>query len=88
MAGRELADVAKILTDFNIQHQDGDKPVFGRSLQFFLDEIKFESKIVIDGLDEDIAKLKREIDKTNELRIARIKSLEECAQKVTNVLID
>ena len=44
--------------------------------------------MVIDGLDEDIANLKREIDKTKELRLARIKSLEECAQKVTNALLE
>jgi hypothetical protein len=30
-----------------------------------LDAIKFEAKIVIDGLDEDIANLKSEMDKIN-----------------------
>ena len=44
-------------------------------MQFFLDAIKFEAKTVIDGIDEDIANLKREMDKINELRLARIKSL-------------
>ena len=54
VAGKELADVAKILTDFQNEHQDGGKPVFSRRLQFYLDAIKFESKKVIDGLDEEI----------------------------------
>ena len=44
--------------------------------------------MVIDGLDEDIVNLKRELDKTKELRLTRIKSLEECAQKMTNVLME
>jgi len=39
-------------------------------------------------LDEEIASLKREMDKTKKLRLARIKSLEECAQKMTNVLME
>ena len=62
--------------------------MFARSLQFFLNAIKFESKIIIDGLDEDIANLKREMDKANELKLARIKSLEKCALKITNVLLE
>ena len=62
--------------------------MFARSLQFFLNAIKFESKIIIDGLDEDIANRKREMDKTNELKLARIKSLEKCALKITNVLLE
>ena len=44
--------------------------------------------MVIDGLDEDIANLKSELDKTKELRLARIKSLEELAQKMTNLLME
>ena len=57
-------------------------------MQFYLDATRFESKMVTDGLDEEIANLKREMDKTKELRLARIKSLEECAQKMTNVLME
>jgi hypothetical protein len=53
-----------------------------------LNAIKFESKIIIDGLDEDIANLKREMDKANELKLAQIKSLEKCALKITNVLLE
>jgi hypothetical protein len=44
--------------------------------------------MIIDGLNEDIESLKREMEKIKELRLARIKSLEECAQKVTNVLLE
>jgi hypothetical protein len=52
-----------------------------------LDAIRFESKIIIDGLNEDIASLKREMEKIKELRMARIKSLEECVHKITNALM-
>ena len=88
LADRELADVWKLFSEFYNENQDDGKPVFSRSLQFYLDATKFESKMVIDGLDEDIVNLKRELDKTKELRLARIKSLEECAQKMTNVLME
>ena len=62
--------------------------MFTRTLQFYLDAIRFESKIVIDGLDEEITNLKREMEKINELKVARIKSLEELAQKMTNLLME
>ena len=57
-------------------------------MQFYLDAIRIESKTIIDGLNEEIANLKRELDKTKELRLARIKSLKESAQKMTNVLME
>ena len=44
--------------------------------------------MVIDGLDEEIANLKREMDKIKELRLARIKSLEDCVEKMTNVFME
>jgi hypothetical protein len=53
-----------------------------------LDAISFESKTVIDALDEEIENLKREIDETKELRLARIKSIEVSALKMTNVLME
>jgi len=53
-----------------------------------LDAISFDSKTVIDALDEEIENLKREIDETKELRLARIKSIEESALKMTNVLME
>ena len=55
--------------------------MFTRKLQFYLDAIKFEAEKVIDGIDEEIANMKREIDKITELRLARIKSLKECVEK-------
>ena len=44
--------------------------------------------MVIDGLDEEITNLKREMDKIKELRLARIKSLEDCVEKMTNVFME
>jgi hypothetical protein len=88
LAGRELTDVAKLISDFDTKHQVDGKPVFNRTLKFYLDAIRFESKPIIDGLDEEIANLKREIDKTHNERVARIKSLEECAYKISNIFIE
>ena len=57
-------------------------------MQFYLDLIRIKSKTVIDGLNEEITNLKREMDKTNQLRLARIKSLEESAQNMMNVFME
>jgi predicted RNase H-like nuclease (RuvC/YqgF family) len=88
LAGRKLADVAKLLSDFETENQVDGKPVFSRTLKFYLDAIRFESKPIIDGLDEEIANVKREMDKTQDIRLKRIKSLEECANKMTNILME
>ncbi len=62
--------------------------MFSRTLQFYLNAIKFESKMIIDGLNEDIESLKMEIDMIKELRLARIKSFVEYAHKITNALLE
>ncbi len=62
--------------------------MFTRELEFYLDAVKFDANMIIGALGEEIAKMKRENYNINELRLARIKSLEECAQKVTNALME
>jgi hypothetical protein len=39
--------------------------VFTKSLEFYLEALKYESQTVIDGLDEEIAFLKKEMVELN-----------------------
>ena len=44
VAERALADVAKILSAFQNQHQADGRPVFTKSIEFYLKALKFESQ--------------------------------------------
>jgi hypothetical protein len=39
--------------------------VFTKGLEFYLEALKYESKTVMDSLDEEIALLKKEMEKLN-----------------------
>ena len=43
VASRELADVAKILSAFQGKNQADGRPVFTKTLEFYLKALKFES---------------------------------------------
>ena len=61
--------------------------MFTRTLEFYLEALKYESKTVMDGLEEEIALLKKEMEKLRQLRLERIKNVSECAQEFTKGLI-
>ena len=48
--------------------------MFTKTLQFYFDELKFEPKIVMAALDQEIVAIKSELEKINQLRLDRIKS--------------
>ena len=50
MASRELADVATILSAFQDKHQADGRPVFTKSIGFYLKALKFESQHILGGL--------------------------------------
>ena len=68
---RQLEEVAKILRDFQSKYE---QPVFTKGLEFYLKALEYESKTVIDGLDEELAFLKKKIEKLDQLRLDKIKS--------------
>ena len=74
MAARALADAANIFRTFQQKHEAGGRQVFTKKLDYYLDALKFNSETTMDGLDEEIKLMKRLIEQTNELRLARIKS--------------
>ena len=62
--------------------------MFTRTLEFYLEALKYESKTVMDGLEEEIVLLKKEMEKLRQLRLERIKSVSECAQEITKGLME
>ena len=79
MASRELADVAKILSAFQGKNQADGRPVFTRTLEFYLKALKFESQSILGGLEEEINILKREMEKIKKARLERIEEAKKCA---------
>ena len=73
-ASRELTDAVRILREFKNKHGAGGKLVFTKTLQFYLDELNFEPKIVMAALDQEIVAIMCELEKINQLRLDRIKS--------------
>ena len=74
LASRELTDAVKILREFENKHGAVGKTVFTKTLQFYLDALKFDPKIIMDGLGQEIEVIKSELKKINQLRLDRIKS--------------
>ena len=44
--------MVKILNDFQNKHGAGGKTVFSKTLQFYLDALKFDPKLIMAALDE------------------------------------
>lgn len=53
-----------------------------------MDALKFDPTIVMFALDQEIEAIKKELEKVNQVRLDRIKSVEDCMSKVTSVLIN
>ena len=65
VASRELAGAVNILRDFQNKHGAGGKTVFAKTLQFYLDELKFDPKIIMAALEQEIQVIKNELEKVN-----------------------
>ena len=85
---KELADVAKIFANFQKKHEAGGKKVFTNTLQYYLNALKSDVKKVMGGLDKEVEFMKSELEKINQLRLARIASVQECMEEITNRLMD
>ena len=68
MASKELADAVNILKDFDNKNRVDGKIVFTQTLQFYLDALKFDQKIVTAALDQEIEAIKKELVKINQLK--------------------
>ena len=53
-AKRELDEAANILTALQKKHEAEGKPGLTKTLEFYLKELKFDHKKVMDSLDEEV----------------------------------
>jgi hypothetical protein len=59
IVNRGLSDLTSIFKDFNDKNQEDGKPVLTKTVDFYLDGLKFETGKVLDGLEDEIAGAKR-----------------------------
>ena len=74
VVNRELADMKSIFKDYNDKNQEDGRPVFIKTLEFYLNELKFDSDKVMGGLDEEIKSLKREMEQMKDLNLDKMES--------------
>jgi wobble nucleotide-excising tRNase len=53
-----------------------------------LDTLKFDPTIVTVALDQEIEAIKKELEKANQVRLDRIRTVEDCISNITNLLIN
>ena len=59
---KEKTEMENMLKEFEQKHKDDGRPVFINSLKFYLDSLDaFEFKKIMEGLEEEIKALKREM---------------------------
>ncbi len=51
---QELDEIAKMLRNFEIENDEEHKPVFSLTLDFYQRALKYDTKLVLSGLDEEI----------------------------------
>ena len=88
VASRELAGAVTILNDFENKHRVGGKTGFTQTLQFYLDALKFDQKVVMAALDQEVEAIKKELAKMEQLKMNRIKSVEVCMANFTNRVME
>ena len=60
--------------------------MFTKTPEFYFEALKFNSGKIMDALDEEIEVMKRELEKMQQLRLEKIKSVQECVQEFTNLM--
>ena len=75
---QEQAEMKQLLKEFEKKHQAGGRPVFIKTLRFYLDSLNaFEYKKILAGLKEEIQALKSELEETYKIEMDRIKFFKE-----------
>ena len=74
----EKTEMENMLKEFDQKHKDGGRPVFIKSLKFYLDCLNgFELKKMMAGLEEEITTLKREMEEMQKSKVDMIKNFKE-----------
>ncbi len=67
-ATKELENVVKLLRNFQNKHGAGGKSVLNKTLQFYLNALKFDPQIIMAALDNEIEVIQTELEKISQLR--------------------
>ena len=73
----KLKEVEDILTGLDKKHKTEGKPGLTKTIDFYIKELKFDPKTVMEGLDEEIKAVKTKTDEVNLMHVSKIKSLME-----------
>jgi hypothetical protein len=76
-AARELSAVLSFLKEFSKKNENCGRTFFTKTLEYYLEALKFDSGKVMNGLDEEIIASNKELEKINKLKLDRIKILQE-----------
>ncbi len=74
VVNRELAGLSKIIRDFDDKNSEDGKPVFTKTVGFYLDGLQFDSGKVLDGLDDEIKAVKSEMEQIHQLNLQDLRS--------------
>ena len=75
---KEQADMEVLLKEFEQKHKASGRPVFTKSLNFYLDCLKtFEFKKLLVALEDEISSLKKEMEESAKTEVDMIKNLQE-----------
>ena len=60
IVNRELAKISSIIKDFDDKNSEDGKPVFFKTVEFYLNELTFDLNKIMGGIDEEIKAVKHE----------------------------
>ena len=72
---KELADLEEILKTFQDDNEEDGKNIFAKTIDYHLDGLKFDPNRVVNGLDEEIALVKSEMQVASLFSFEEIKNL-------------
>jgi len=74
VVNRELAELSKIIREFDEKNSEDGKPVFTKKVGFYLDGLQFDSGKILGGLDDEIKAVKSEMEQMHQLNLEELKS--------------
>jgi hypothetical protein len=70
-----LEEASNIIISLQKKFEAEGKPGLSKTVDFYLKELKFDPKNVMEGLDEEITAIKMETEQLNQMHVNKIKDL-------------
>ncbi len=74
VVNRELVELSKIIRDFDEKNSEDSKPVFTKTVGFYLNILQFDSVKILGGLEDEIKAVKIEMEQMHQLNLEELKS--------------